>query len=95
MVASLKTAVPSVSAQVMVIAHEVLGKSPQMEVLLAGPQIVTCPCKVKVGFILSSHAIICHLKEIKDNTWEYFSVLEKDKLTLPKSKWGSYWPPTP
>lgn len=30
---------------------------------LALLQLFTCPCKVKVGLILSSHSIICHLKK--------------------------------
>lgn len=48
---------------------------------LALLQLFTCPCKVKVGLILSSHSIICHLK--KRNTALVKKKEVKTKQDLP------------
>lgn len=48
---------------------------------LALLQFFTCPCKVKVGLILSSHSIICHLK--KRNTALVKKKEVKTKQDLP------------
>lgn len=62
-------------------------------------QCGTCPCKVKVGFILSSHSIICHLKDKRQCIFVFIWSLRKEDLPFQNQN-GAHtalqhhnWPP--